>query len=287
VKHVALLSVIILASLWIIAETTKWPAVSAFAEAGLVGALADWFAVVALFRRPLGLPIPHTGIISRQKDRIGRSLGIFLSNTFLTEGALRRIVYETSLVPTIVNYISNFNLSGVRVSEQFKRNLLERVLSGISDWLKHSNITIKLPWYIPSFLTPYINEQLVLRARTLIEEIIGNDSHPLKHELLAIIDEAIERFVDGHFNETFSRYLEENQEYVMYLISQFLLKLAPSIQETLPELSEQVFREMNTKALVKELEATVEKDLQWIRLNGAIVGGIIGLALYGIKSLWS
>ena len=50
----------------------------ASAKAGLVGGLADWFAVTALFRRPLGLPIPHTAIIPNQKDRLGRGLGLSL-----------------------------------------------------------------------------------------------------------------------------------------------------------------------------------------------------------------
>lgn len=62
--------------------------VRAFAEAALVGALADWFAVTALFRHPLGLPIPHTAIIPRNKSRIGRSLGLFVQRNFLTEKAL-------------------------------------------------------------------------------------------------------------------------------------------------------------------------------------------------------
>src|SRR4051794_28815748 len=52
--------------------------VSAAAEAALVGGFADWFAVTALFRRPLGLPIPHTALIRTQKDRIGRALGNFV-----------------------------------------------------------------------------------------------------------------------------------------------------------------------------------------------------------------
>jgi uncharacterized membrane-anchored protein YjiN (DUF445 family) len=56
----------------------------AFAEAATVGACADWFAVTALFRRPLGLPIPHTGIIPRNKDRIGDALGAFIADNFLT-----------------------------------------------------------------------------------------------------------------------------------------------------------------------------------------------------------
>ena len=66
-----------------------WTAyVGAFAEAGMVGACADWFAVTALFRRPFGLPIPHTGIIPRNKDRIGEALGDFLANNFLTPAVL-------------------------------------------------------------------------------------------------------------------------------------------------------------------------------------------------------
>ncbi len=56
----------------------------AFSEAAMVGALADWFAVTALFRHPLGLPIPHTAIVPHRKDQIGRSLGEFVQSEFLT-----------------------------------------------------------------------------------------------------------------------------------------------------------------------------------------------------------
>jgi uncharacterized membrane-anchored protein YjiN (DUF445 family) len=62
--------------------------VRAFAEAATVGACADWFAVTALFRRPFGLPIPHTAIIPRNKDRIGQALGGFIVNNFLTAEVL-------------------------------------------------------------------------------------------------------------------------------------------------------------------------------------------------------
>jgi len=64
----------------------RWPFlayVRAFAEAAMVGACADWFAVAALFRHPLGLPIPHTAIVPRNKARIGESLGSFICNNFL------------------------------------------------------------------------------------------------------------------------------------------------------------------------------------------------------------
>jgi len=67
-----------------------WGFVRAFAEAGLVGGIADWFAVTALFRRPLGLPIPHTAIVPRNKDRIGDTLANFLKDNFLTPAVVAR-----------------------------------------------------------------------------------------------------------------------------------------------------------------------------------------------------
>jgi uncharacterized membrane-anchored protein YjiN (DUF445 family) len=69
-----------------------WGYVAAFAEAAMVGAIADWFAVVALFRHPLGLPIPHTAIIPSNKDRIGENLATFICANFLsTEQVLARL----------------------------------------------------------------------------------------------------------------------------------------------------------------------------------------------------
>lgn len=65
-----------------------WAWVRAFCEAATVGALADWFAVVALFRRPLGLPIPHTAVIPSNKDRIADSLAVFVRDHFLEPATL-------------------------------------------------------------------------------------------------------------------------------------------------------------------------------------------------------
>ena len=86
---VAMAVVFVLTLAW---QTTHsaMPWVQAFAEAALVGGLADWFAVTALFRHPLGLPIPHTAIIPANKDRIGDSLALFLKENFLTPGVVAR-----------------------------------------------------------------------------------------------------------------------------------------------------------------------------------------------------
>jgi hypothetical protein len=64
--------------------TPRWEWLRAFAEAAMVGGLADWFAVTALFRHPLGLPIPHTAIIPENKDRLADAMAGFLRVNFLT-----------------------------------------------------------------------------------------------------------------------------------------------------------------------------------------------------------
>ncbi|GAA1791658.1 DUF445 domain-containing protein [Nocardioides hankookensis] len=70
-------------------RTGFWGFVNAGAEASMVGAIADWFAVTALFKRPLGLPIPHTALIPRRKDELGRSLEEFVGENFLQEAIIR------------------------------------------------------------------------------------------------------------------------------------------------------------------------------------------------------
>jgi len=71
--------------------------VRAAAEAGMVGALADWFAVTALFRRPMGLPIPHTAIIPTRKDAIGSALSDFVASNFLSERVVRDKLARVSI----------------------------------------------------------------------------------------------------------------------------------------------------------------------------------------------
>jgi len=83
-----------------------WGFVRAFAEAGLVGGIADWFAVTALFRHPLGLPIPHTAIIPRNKDRIGDTLAQFLKDNFLTPSVVARRMKSLDVAGAIGRFLS-------------------------------------------------------------------------------------------------------------------------------------------------------------------------------------
>lgn len=102
---VAMVVIFICARLW----QPVWPFLSyasAFAEAAMVGALADWFAVTALFRRPLGLPIPHTAIIPENKDRIGESVANFLEHNFMTHEVLSEELAQVDFAGGIAQWLS-------------------------------------------------------------------------------------------------------------------------------------------------------------------------------------
>ena len=79
----------------------------AFAEAALVGGFADWFAVVALFRHPLGIPIPHTAIVPNNKDRIGVALGDFIQTNFLTREVLGGQLAKHDLALSLAGVLAN------------------------------------------------------------------------------------------------------------------------------------------------------------------------------------
>ncbi|QEY26871.1 DUF445 domain-containing protein [Neisseria zalophi] len=80
--------------------------VKAFAEAAMVGALADWFAVTALFRRPLGLPIPHTAILPRNQHRIADELGRFIEHNFLQGKPIALRVYQADPSRKLLNWLA-------------------------------------------------------------------------------------------------------------------------------------------------------------------------------------
>ena len=80
--------------------------VRAMAEAAMVGGLADWFAVTALFRHPLGIPIPHTAIIAARKDQIGRSLGNFVQRHFLSRDVLAEKLAHAKVAEHLATWLS-------------------------------------------------------------------------------------------------------------------------------------------------------------------------------------
>ena len=88
-------------------DSTAAGYVEAFAEAAMVGALADWFAVTALFRHPLGVPIPHTAIIPKRKDEIGRGLGTFVQGNFLSGPVIAERLRTIGVADRVGEYLSD------------------------------------------------------------------------------------------------------------------------------------------------------------------------------------
>ena len=88
-------------------RSPAWGFVKAFAEAAMVGGLADWFAVTALFRHPLGLPIPHTAIIPTNKNRIGDNLASFLKANFLTPSVVARRMRRIDIAAAAGRFLEN------------------------------------------------------------------------------------------------------------------------------------------------------------------------------------
>ena len=109
-KLVAGLLLILAALFYVLATMMEdrhpaWGYAASFAEAAMIGAIADWFAVTALFRRPLGLPIPHTAIIPRSKARIGQNLSTFITTHFLATPLVLAKLAELDLAGRLAGWL--------------------------------------------------------------------------------------------------------------------------------------------------------------------------------------
>lgn len=106
--------------------------VKAFAEAAMVGGLADWFAVTALFRHPLGLPIPHTAIIPRNKDRIGLALAGFIRDNFLVARVVARRMRGIDVASAAGRFLRTSSGEGNRIRRGASR-LIADLFEGLDD----------------------------------------------------------------------------------------------------------------------------------------------------------
>lgn len=106
--------------------------VKAFAEAAMVGGLADWFAVTALFRHPLGLPIPHTAIIPRNKDRIGEALASFIRENFLIPSVVARRMQRLDVAGAAGRFLQTPAGEGTRIRAGASR-LIADIFESLDD----------------------------------------------------------------------------------------------------------------------------------------------------------
>ncbi|KAA8728455.1 DUF445 domain-containing protein [Corynebacterium phocae] len=146
-----LAAVIFLSCSWWQSQAGGAPAwvgfVRAAAEAGMIGGLADWFAVTALFRHPMGLKIPHTALIPNNKDKVGDTLGTFVEEKFLTKEALSELVRKEQIPLKAARYLVH-NGGAERLSQEGGRLIVAAV----------RNIST-------AEATEFINTQVIARLR--------------------------------------------------------------------------------------------------------------------------
>ena len=135
-RTIATLLLLLMIAIYILTAAFErhWPGlgyVRAFAEAGMVGACADWFAVVALFRHPLGIPIPHTAIIPSNKARIGPALGRFITNNFLDVRVAHERLAHVDIVGKVATWL-NTPVTRGRILDAVQQ-ALPRILQTIPD----------------------------------------------------------------------------------------------------------------------------------------------------------
>ncbi len=162
-----------MAALFFVADSLDetWPAfgyVKAFAEAAMVGGLADWFAVTALFRHPLGLPIPHTAIIPRNKDRIGAALASFLRDNFLIPAVVARRMRNVDVAGAVGRFLAS------PPGEGRMREGASRLLADLLESLDQERLGGMVRSAIASRLRSLEVSPLLGKA---LETAIGDDRH--------------------------------------------------------------------------------------------------------------
>lgn len=180
----------IMAGLYIFSRSYQhlWPWlewVKAFAEAGMVGGLADWFAVTALFRHPLGLPIPHTAVIPREKDRIGAALAQFVRGNFLTANLICKQARDLKLVQRTASWLTGAEHAQKLAGQTL--HMLPTALDALEKNDTHKLLTAKLTDQLRTLEPHSISAKLLTwmlsenRYRQLLAPVLAQLASALAH----------------------------------------------------------------------------------------------------------
>jgi uncharacterized membrane-anchored protein YjiN (DUF445 family) len=163
--------------------------IQAAAEASMVGGIADWFAVTALFRRPLGLPIPHTALIVERKDQFAATLGRFVQENFLNADVLAERIRSAQLVTRLADWLAD-EANADRLAGH-AADLVVTVVEALRDEDVQRTLTAELTRAIDAI------EVAPLAGRAL-RLVIAEGQHT---EIFDTILSAADRYLDGHREE--------------------------------------------------------------------------------------
>jgi uncharacterized membrane-anchored protein YjiN (DUF445 family) len=170
----------------------------AFAEAGMVGGLADWFAVVALFRHPLHVPIPHTAVIVERKDQFGETLGDFVQTSFLTPDLIAERVRGARVVPRVAAWTADPDNAA-----RLARHAADAAVTA-ADLLRDDEVHRALEDVARRRIETTPLAPLAGRALRLMTE---DDRH---HDLLDVMLRAIDRFLTENQASLRTRFSDES-----------------------------------------------------------------------------
>jgi uncharacterized membrane-anchored protein YjiN (DUF445 family) len=215
--------IFLLARWWEVNDGPAWIGyLRAMAEAGMVGALADWFAVTALFRRPMGLPIPHTAIIPTKKDALGDSLGDFVGENFLSETVVRERLARVEVATRVGAWIGQVE-NADRVTAE-----LAAAARGVVTVLRDDDVQDLI-------------EQVLVRK--LLEKQIGPPLGTVLQGILA--DGAHHRLVDLVCDRAYD-WVSANQETVLRIVHDRAPSWSPRFVDDL--IADRVFLEVQNFA---------------------------------------
>jgi uncharacterized membrane-anchored protein YjiN (DUF445 family) len=253
----------------------------AAAEAAMVGGLADWFAVTALFRHPLGLPIPHTAIVVARKEQFAATLGDFVQESFLTPDAIVERVRSAQVVPRVAAWLADADNAAV-VAGELGRNLASLLEFAPDDDVQRGLERLVVEGLESVPLAPVAGRALrlvtldgrhddVLQAALVgIDHYLEDHGADLRTRLgaespwwlpEAVEDRIFERLLDGA--RAVIRSMAEDPEHRLRIaFDQRLAELATELEHsaTMRERGEQIKHELLTRGDVREWVAVVWSD---------------------------
>jgi uncharacterized membrane-anchored protein YjiN (DUF445 family) len=176
--------------------------VQAGAEASMVGGVADWFAVTALFRHPLGVPVPHTALIVERKDQFAATLGRFVQENFLTADVLAERIRSARLVPRLAAWLAD-EANAARFAGR-TADLVVTVADSLRDEDVQRVLTAELTRAIDAV------EVAPLAGRTLRVIIAGGHHSEFVNAILSGAD----RYLAGHYDELCELFETESPRWV-------------------------------------------------------------------------
>ncbi|MEO1034500.1 MAG: DUF445 domain-containing protein [Pseudomonadota bacterium] len=281
--------------------------VRAFAEAATVGALADWFAVTALFRHPMGIPIPHTAIVQQRKDELGATLARFVAENFLVIDALRPRLEAIRFADAFAKWVSQEqnarrladDIAGVLsqvLTLSDNRSLRNGVKAGLRDFISGLRLSPLFGQLLEFVLLKDPDQTLVNQLITLARDQLYDNQDKLRESLsertpwwipgfvdrriveriVNELDEFLTESEDENEDETKARLVEMLERMIEALkTDEHLIERGEELKEKLlerPELMRYVSRAVNELGAYLDNSLADPESAMRQRLNGAMQG---------------